>query len=210
LALSDCEQAIKIEPGWMRARIQTAEALLDSARAEDAAKLQVSKNLARAKDYHVSEQALRELGDEDALLSQDPKNADALVARAQTLRELRQFVLALADARAALGIDDKSAAAHLEAAHDLDELDQSKEALVHAVKATELNPNDGTAWYYRGVLEAKRADFPAAIQSQTRALELGESLNVLRARENSERRIGQSDKADADLKRIRELEPAKE
>jgi tetratricopeptide (TPR) repeat protein len=119
-------------------------------------------------------------------------------------------VLALADARAALGIDDKSAAAHLEAAHDLDELDQSKEALVHAVKATELNPNDGTAWYYRGVLEAKRADFPAAIQSQTRALELGESLNVLRARENSERRIGQSDKADADLKRIRELEPAKE
>jgi tetratricopeptide (TPR) repeat protein len=210
LALSDCENAVKIEPASMRARIQTGEALLDNARADDAAKLQVSKNLARADDRHVSDRALRQLGEADAEIRDNPGKADPLVARARTLRELRQFVLALADARAALAIDNNSAAAHLEAARDLDELDQSKEALVHAVKATELNPNDGTAWYYRGVLEAGRADFRAAIESQTRALELGESLDVLRARENCERRIGQTDKADADLKRIRELEPVKE
>jgi tetratricopeptide (TPR) repeat protein len=207
LALSDCEHAMKIEPASMRARIQTAEALLDTARADDAAKLQVSKNLARADDRHVSDQALRQLGEEDAEIRENPGKADPLVARAKTLRDLRQFVLSLADARAALAIDDKLAAAHLEAAHDLDALDQSKEALTHAVKATELNPNEGTAWYYRGVLEAGRADFPAAIESQTRALTLGESLDVLRARENCERRIGQIEKADADLKRIRELEP---
>jgi len=89
-------------------------------------------------------------------------------------------------------------------------LDNSKEALIHAVKATELNPNDGAAWFYRGVLEAERADFPAAIESQTRSLKLGETLDALRARENCERRIGQIDKADADLKRIRELDPTKE
>jgi tetratricopeptide (TPR) repeat protein len=99
------------------------------------------------------------------------------------------------------------AAAHFEAAHDLDALDQSKDALIHAVKATELNPSDGTAWYYRGVLEAKRADFPAAIESQTRSLKISESLEALRARENCERRIGKIDDANADLKRIRELEP---
>jgi tetratricopeptide (TPR) repeat protein len=210
LALDDCEHAMKIEPASMRARIQTAEALLDTARADDAAKLQVSKSLARAHDRHVSEQALRELGDKDASIRENPGKAEPLVARAKTLRELRQFVLALADARAALSIDDKSAAAHLEAAHDLDGLDQSKEALTHAVKATELNPNDGAAWHYRGVLEAGRADFAAAIESQTRSLKLGESLEALRARENCERRIGQVGKADADLKRIHELEPAKE
>jgi tetratricopeptide (TPR) repeat protein len=210
LALEDCEHAMKIESASMRARIQTGEALLDNARADDAAKLQVSKNLARADDRHVSERVLRELGEEDAEIRENPGKADPLVARARTLRNLRQFVLSLADARGALAIDDKLAAAHLEAAHDLDELDQSKEALIHAVKATELNANDGTAWYYRGVLEAKRADFSAAIESQTRALNLGESLDVLRARENCERRIGQIDKADADLKRIRELEPVKE
>jgi tetratricopeptide (TPR) repeat protein len=210
LALDDCEHAMKVEPASMRARIQTGEALLDVKRAEDAAKLQVSQRLARTADQHVSEKALRELGDEDASIRQSPGKSEPLAARAKTLRELRQFALALADARAALAIDDKSAAAHFEAAHDLDALDNSKEALIHAVKATELNPNDGAAWYYRGVLEAERADFPAAIESETRSLKLGETLEALRERENCERRIGQIDKADADLKRILELEPRKE
>ena len=210
LALDDCEHAMKVEPASMRARIQTGEALLDVKRDEDAAKLQVSQRLARTADQHVSEKALQELGDEDASIRQSPGKSEPLAARAKTLRELRQFALALADARAALAIDDKSAAAHFEAAHDLDALDNSKEALIHAVKATELNPNDGAAWYYRGVLEAERADFPAAIESETRSLKLGETLEALRERENCERRIGQIDKADGDLKRIRELEPRKE
>jgi tetratricopeptide (TPR) repeat protein len=194
----------------MLARIQTGEALLDVKRDEDAAKLQISRGLARPADGHVSEKALRELGDEDASIRQSPGKPEPLAARAKTLRELRQFALALADARSALAIDDKSATAHFEAAHDLDELDQSKEALLHAIKATELNPNDGAAWYCRGVLEAERADFPAAIESQTRALKLGETLEALRARENCERRIGRIDNANADLKRIRDLEPRKE
>jgi tetratricopeptide (TPR) repeat protein len=210
LALDDCDHAMKLEPASMRVRIQTGEALLDVKRNEDAAKLQVSRVLARAPDGHVSEKALQELGEEDASIRQSPGKSEPLAARAKTLRELRQFALALADAQAALTIDDKSAAAHFEAAQDLDAFDNSKEALTHAVKATELNPNNGVAWHYRGVLEAERADFPAAIESQTRSLKLGETLDALRARENCERRIGQIEKADADLKRIRELEPRKE
>jgi tetratricopeptide (TPR) repeat protein len=210
LALDDCEHAMKVEPASMRARIQTGEALLDVKRNEDAAKLQVSHLLARAPDGQVSEKALQELGEEDASMRESAGKSEPLTARAKTLRQLRQFALALTDARAALAIDNKSAAAHFEVAQDLDALDNSKEALVHAVKATELNPNDGAAWYYRGVLEAERTDFSAAIESQTRSLKLGETLDALRARENCERRIGQIDKADADLKRIRELEPRKE
>ena len=206
LALDDCERAMKLQPASMRARIQTAEALFDVGQPDDAAKLQVSSKLARDKENQVSDQALRELGNEDTQIAQDPGNAEPLAARAKTLRDLRQLPLALADARAALAIDDKLAAAHFEAAHDLDALDQSKEALVHAVKATELNPNDGEAWYYRGVLEAERADFPAAIESLTRSLKLGETLEALRKRENCQRRIGRIDNANADLKRIRELE----
>ena len=206
LALDDSERAMKLQPASMRARIQTAEALFDVGQPDDAAKLQVSSKLARDKENQVSDQALRELGNEDTQIAQDPGNAEPLAARAKTLRDLRQLPLALADARAALAIDDKFAAAHFEAAHDLDALDQSKEALVHAVKATELNPNDGEAWFYRGVLEAERADFPAAIESLTRSLKLGETLEALRKRENCQRRIGRIDNANADLKRIRELE----
>ena len=206
LALDDCERAMKLQPASMRARIQTAEALFDVGQPDDAAKLQVNSKLARDKENQVSDQALRELSNEDTQIAQDPGNAEPLAARAKTLRDLRQLPLALADARAALAINDKLAAAHFEAARDLDALDQSKEALVHAVKATELNPNDGEAWYYRGVLEAERADFPAAIESLTRSLKLGETLEALRKRENCQRRIGRIDNANADLKRIRELE----
>jgi len=180
LALDDAERALKLQPASMRARTQTAEALLDDNRAEDAAKLQVGSDL------------------------------HALAARAKVLRELRQFTLALADARAALAIDDKSAAAHFEAAHDLDGLSQNKEALAHACTATELDPNDSAKWFFRGILERQRADFTAAIESQTRSLKIDESLVALNEREQCERRIGKINEAEADLRRIRELAPEHE
>ena len=220
LALDDAERALKLQPTSMRARIQTAEALLDGNRAEDAAKLQVSKDLLRGDDKlataspsyggHVSDQALRELGALDSRLLANPKDVDALAARSKILRGLLQFTLALADARAALAVDDKSAAAHFEVAHDLDGLGQSKDALAHARTATELDPNDPVKWYYRGILEAQRADFPAAIESQTRSLGIRESLVALREREQCERRLGKVSQADVDLRRIRELAPQHE
>src|SRR5215470_17717120 len=48
LALDDAERAFKLELASMRARIQTAEALLDVDRVDDAAKLEVGRNLRRA------------------------------------------------------------------------------------------------------------------------------------------------------------------
>ena len=210
LALDDAERALKLQPASMRARIQTAEALLDDNRAEDAAELQVGKDLLRGDDKHVSEQALHGLGALDARLLANPRDVDALAARSKILRELRQFTLAFADARAALAIDDKSAAAHFEAAHDFDGLGQSKEALAHACTATELDPNDSAKWLFRGILERQCADFTAAIESQTRSLKIDESLVALNEREQCERRLGKINEADADLRRIRELAPQHE
>jgi tetratricopeptide (TPR) repeat protein len=207
LALDDAERALKVQPASMRARIQTAEALLDLGRTEDAAKLQVSDKLARAEDRHVSEQALRELGADDALLAQDPKNVDALVARAAILRSLKQFTLALADPQSALAINDKSAAAHFEAATSFYNLGNVKEALTQMRTATELDPNDPIKWFCRGIAEAERADFPAAIRSQTRSINMHETVLALREREKCERRIGKNSEADADLRRISELGP---
>jgi tetratricopeptide (TPR) repeat protein len=210
LALDDAERALKLRPASMRARIQTAEALLDIDRAEDAAKLEVGKDLLRGDDKHVSEEVLRGLGALDSRLLTNPKDVDALAARSKILRGLLQFTLAIADARAALAVDDKSAAAHFEVAHDLDGLGQSKDALAHARTATELDPNDPVKWYYRGLLEAKRLDFPAAIESQTYSLGIRESLVALREREQCERRLGKVSQADVDLRRIRELAPQHE
>jgi hypothetical protein len=214
LAIDDAERAFKLQPASMRARIELAEALLDAGQAEDAAKLEVDKYLRREEKLataspssggHVSDQALRELGTWDARLSANPKDADALVARASVLRDLRQFTLALADANAALAINDKSAAAHFEAAQDLDGLDRQKEALLHARIATELDPNDSKMWFFRGVLERQRADFAAAVASQTRSIEISESLPALTEREQCQRRVGKTAEADADLRRIEGL-----
>lgn len=205
LAIDDAERAFKLQPASMRARIELAEALLDAGQAEEAAKLEVDRYLRRGEDKHVSDQALRELGTLDARLSANPKDADALVARARVLRDLRQFTLALADANAALATNDKSAAAHFEAAQNLDGLDRQKEALLHARIATELDPNDSKMWFFRGVLERQRADFAAAVASQTRSIEISESLPALTEREQCQRRVGKTAEADADLRRIEGL-----
>jgi tetratricopeptide (TPR) repeat protein len=207
LALDDAERAFKLQPASMRARIQIAEALLDTDRADDAAKLGVGKNLQREEDKHVNEQVLEILGKLDTRLMANPKDSDALVQRSKLLRELRQYALALADARDALAIDDKSAAGHFEAAQDFDRLDQQKEALSHARIATQLDSNDAEKWFYLGVLERQRANFPAAIQSQTRSIEISESFVALNEREQCERRIGKVTEADADLRRIQDLAP---
>jgi tetratricopeptide (TPR) repeat protein len=210
LALDDAERAFKLDPSSMRARIQTAEALLEVDRANDAAKLNVNGDLIRGKDRPVTDNVLRELSALDSRLQQNPKDIDALVARAKILGQLRQFTLSLADANAALSINDKSAAAHFEAARDLDALSREKEALLHASIATELEPNDSTKWFFRGVVERQRADFIGAIASQTRSIEINESRIALSEREQCERRIGKTAEADADLRRIQELGPQHE
>jgi tetratricopeptide (TPR) repeat protein len=207
LALDDAERAFKLQPSSMRARIQLGEALLEVDRADDAAKLDISRDLIRGKDRLVTDEVLRELGALDSRLWQNPKNIDALIACAKILGQLRQFTLSLADANAALSIDDKSAAAQFEAARDLDALDREKEALLHARIATELDPNDSTKWFFRGVLERQRADFAGAIASQTRSIEINESRVALSEREQCERRIGKVAEADADVRRIQELAP---
>jgi tetratricopeptide (TPR) repeat protein len=210
LALDDAERAFEIEPASMRARIQTGEALLEVDRADDAAKLDISGDLTRGKDRPVTDNVLRELGQLDSRLQQHPKDIDALVARAKILGQLRQFTLSLADANAALLIDGKSAAAHFEAARDLDALNREKEALSHARIATQLDPNDSTKWFLRGVLERQRADFTEAIASQTRSIEINESRIALSEREQCERRVGKITEADADLRRIQQLAPEHE
>jgi tetratricopeptide (TPR) repeat protein len=148
---------------------------------------------------------LRALGACDAQVLQNSRRADPLIVRAKALRRLNQYVLALADARVALTLDNNLAGAHFEAAHALDALGRTKEAMSHISIATELDPNDPVMWYYRGLLEAQRADFAAAIQSQTRSLAIRESYVALLEREKCERRTGRIVEADADAARRNQL-----
>ena len=74
LALDDAQRAFKLQPASMRARFQTAEALLDVDSVDDAAKLEVGRDLRRGEDKHVSEQVLRELSALDAKLLLNPSH----------------------------------------------------------------------------------------------------------------------------------------
>jgi len=73
-----------------------------------------------------------------------------------------------------------------------------------------LDPNDSKMWFFRGVLERQRADFAEAVASQTRSIEIRESLGALSEREQCQRRIGKATEADADLRRIQQLAPQKQ
>jgi tetratricopeptide (TPR) repeat protein len=126
------------------------------------------------------------------------------------LFQIGQYALALADAQTALKLDPDSASAHLQAANALASLGRAQEAIAHAEKATLLSPGDPAGWYYRGLLEANRANFDAAIQCQSRSLAIRESSAALLAREKCERRIGRIADADVDAQRLKQLPPPQE
>ena len=205
IGLKDSEQAIKLAPSMMLPRIQAGEALLILGRVSDAAKLKVSHDLVRDKNGIVEEQTLRALGAADTEVAQNPWSAGSFINRAKTLRRLNQNLLALSDAQTAMTLDSHSAASYFQAAHCLDALGRGKEALAYVKKATQLDPNDPVMWYYRGLLEAGRTDFNAAIGSQTRSLQLRESYVALAEREKWERRIGHITEADSDAARLHQL-----
>jgi tetratricopeptide (TPR) repeat protein len=207
LALSNARRALALSPDSVRARVQAGEAQLDLGHPGDAAKYKVSHDLKRGDNGHLTPQTLRELDQRDADVGKNPRSPKAFAARSKTLRNLNQYVLALDDARAALRLDANSPDAEFEMGHDLDALGRPGEALPHIVHATELRPDDAVAWYYRGVIEANRADYNAAVSSLTRSLGIRESVVALRARMEAELRLSLAPEAAADRERLHQLDP---
>jgi tetratricopeptide (TPR) repeat protein len=205
LALKDAIKAMNLDRAMMRPRIQAGEALQDLGRVDEAAHLGVSYNLIRDKNNHLPDEELQALGAADHLVLKNPGQAEPLVTRAKVLRKINQYHLALADAELAIQLDPGSAAAHFQAAHAQDSLGHAREALAEAERATLLDPGDPVSWYYRGLLEAQRANFAAAIQYQSRSLAIRESSVALLEREKCERRIGRIADADLDAESRKQL-----
>lgn len=205
LALQDSKHAMNLAPAMVRARIQTGEALLDLGRGDEAANLGVSYDLPRDKNKHLPGEALRALSAADDLVLKNPGRAEPFVTRAKALRQIGQNTLALADAQVAIKLDPGSASAHFQAAHAQDSLGRAREAIAQVEKATSIDPNDPVSWYYRGLLEAQRANFAAAIQCQSRSLAIRESRVALLEREKCERQIGRIVDADLDAQRLQQL-----
>jgi tetratricopeptide (TPR) repeat protein len=200
LALANDKRALAIDLASLRARVQAGEAELALSKPLEAAKLDANGCLDKA--------VLRELDVCDAEVRKNPGKPAPLAARSKALRNIKQYVLALEDAQTALALDPNSPEGEFEMGHDLDALGRSAEALPHIIRATDLRPGDAVAWYYRGVVEANRADFTAAIASQTRSLAIHESEVALKARINAELRLCLSAQATADLQRLHQIDPS--
>lgn len=205
LALSNCKRAMALDPGSIHARVETGEAYLDMNDIDGAAGVKVSHDLPLGFHGPVTPQIYGELDRLDAEVEQNRGQPGPLAARSKALRSINQYVLALEDAKAALRADRNSPEAEFEMGHDLDGLGKPGEALPHIVRATELSPNNPVAWYYRGVVEANRADYRAAIESQTHSLSIRESSVAYSARADCELRLGMAAQAAADTQQAQRL-----
>jgi tetratricopeptide (TPR) repeat protein len=200
LALDDAQQAARLAPSAVRPKLfrALAEGMLGRARDRSATP-------AELRFEALSSDVLQTIGRLDAEIAAEPKSAELLSNRAWQLNEIGQAQLALTDAEAALENDPKSAGALAEASYALAKLKRAAEAYERIKQATTSDPNSSTAWQYRGELEMERSDYPAAIDSLTRALAINQTAAALARREECYRKLGLLAKAEDDHRTLEQL-----
>jgi tetratricopeptide (TPR) repeat protein len=72
----------------------------------------------------------------------------------------------------ALKVDPKFAPAYVALAKSYAATDEKDKSQAMFAKAVALKPNDGNLWYEMGAAQARAKDFPAAVQSLTKATQL--------------------------------------
>jgi tetratricopeptide (TPR) repeat protein len=202
LALDDASAAARLAPLAMRPQLlrALAEQALGRTLPRRPAPADASLRLEQLTPEFL--QTIRRLDEE---IAAEPKSADLRTHRAWQLNEIGQPQLALADAQSALQSDARSAGACAEASYALAKLRRMPEAYAQIKHATEIDPNFSTAWQYRGELEMGRADYPAAIESLSRALAINQTAAALAKREECYRKLGLSAQAENDQKAREEL-----
>ena len=202
LALDDSDQAVKLSPWAIRPKLFKALALVALNRGRECESLSVRLPL------HVDSltpEFLETISRIDSAISVERGNPDHYAARAWQLNEIGQPLLGFEDAQIAVRLDAKSASGWAEISYALTKLGRGQEALEKIKQATELDPQLGTAWQYRGELEMVNGDNLAAIESLSRALGIEKTSAALQKREECYRRLGLRARADEDHRALQEL-----
>ncbi len=203
IALADAQAALRRNAASRRAALQTAEQLLVLHRREEIEKLE---NV-NAATLPVSPRSfLRELGAADEELSANGPSAPTLARRAHYLNLARQRALAIEDADAALKLDERNDSALGAKAEALAETGRAWEAVPLFARATEINPRNVHAWYWRGEIESRHRNFTGAVEALSKALELDPlHRSALLLREKNLRAQNKHTEADLDRTRYRAL-----
>jgi tetratricopeptide (TPR) repeat protein len=203
IALQEAKMALEANPESRRALLQKASALLALQRKDEAEALE---GVRLDVDPITMPALLPGLGGADAALSKNGPSVDALARRAEFLNLLAQYILAEKDSAAALKLDEKSEAALTAHGEALMGTGEDWTALPELTQATEINPQNGHAWFLRGSIESKHRNFAAATDALSHALELQPNLHAaLELREKNYRAIGKIEAADSDAMLLKTL-----
>ena len=153
----------------------------------------------------------------DRLRAPDELPADAIAtaivrthaARAMTLLDADQPVLALDDVEEASRAEEmakhRTADTEVVLAAVLLRNERPADALAAARRAVADDPRNPDGWALCGRLEQEAADFPAAVDSLSRALSIREDARWLHRRESCLRAMGRNAEADRDAQRAAQL-----
>jgi len=202
LALENGEAAAKLAPWAMRPKLFAGIALIRLGQIDEAQRRFVRKSL---RIEALTPEFLETIRRLDSEISVERTNAELYAARAWHLNEIGQPDLALQDAESAAQLDPKSASASAEKSYALMKLGQPENAFAEIKRATALDSNFATAWQYRGELEMAAKNYPAAIESLSRALALNPTAAALQKREACYRFVGWLMKAEEDHHALEQL-----
>lgn len=202
LALEDAEAAEKLARWAMRPKLFAGIALLRLGRIGEAEKRSIRKSF---RIEMLTPEFLETISRLDSEISVERTNAELYATRAWHLNDIGQPALALLDAGSAAQLDPKSSSAHAEKSYALMKLGKTTEGFGEIQQATTLDSNNATAWQYRGELEMEQKNYPAAIESLSRALSLNQTATALEKRETCYRSIGWTNKAEEDRRALQEL-----
>lgn len=206
VALDDARKASELEPSALRPVLFQILALSALERPAEAAALTGGDSTLQLE--HLTPEFLETIARLDAEIATEPSDAEFYVARAWQLNDLSQPHLALSEAEKALALNPNSAGALAESGYALAKLGRSDEAFARITKGTGADPNYSTVWQYRGELEMRQGQYAAAIESFTRALNINQTVAVLRRREEAYRAAGLAQRADEDRDRVQQIEGA--
>jgi tetratricopeptide (TPR) repeat protein len=147
-ALQDLENAVRLQPDYLQARVNQSAVL---------------KQLGRLQEAERAQRQVIEI---------DPYYGDGFYNLAKTLLDLRQFEKALTVIDRGLALESEDADYYVLRGTLLETLDRKPDALSEFTRALAVDPKNAKAYFQRGNMQFDLGRLQTAVADYTRALEL--------------------------------------